>query len=160
MSRQPSISFLTPSLRGWPHSRESHERCGPPHVAHRGDERAITRGARVTRAHPADRSRRRTTRRSTLDDAVLEVLRELREHRVPRQRRDLAPGWGDRRSEIRLLDVRTHAPVLMPALITHALWFASPEIYAGLTGPDRERNEESVIDFIKSAESGATGEQT
>ena len=67
---------------------------------------------------------------------------------------------GARRGEIHPLDVRTAARVILAALITYALWFASPGIYGDLTGPDRQRAEEAVIDFIISAVSGATGEHS
>lgn len=55
---------------------------------------------------------------------------------------------GARRGETRLLDIRTAARVVLAALITYSLWFASPGIYGGLTGPDRERAEEAVIDVL------------
>jgi AefR-like transcriptional repressor, C-terminal domain len=55
---------------------------------------------------------------------------------------------GARRGEIHRPDVRTAARVIVSALITHALWFASPGIYGDLTGPDRYRAEEAVIDLL------------
>jgi TetR/AcrR family transcriptional regulator len=63
---------------------------------------------------------------------------------------------GVRRGDIRLLDVRTAARVVLSALLTHAQWFASPEIYGDLIGPDRERTEQGVIDFLVGALSGAS----
>jgi TetR/AcrR family transcriptional regulator len=55
---------------------------------------------------------------------------------------------GVRRGEIPLLDVRTVARVIVSALITYGLWLASPGVYGGLTGPDRERAEESAINVL------------
>ncbi len=55
---------------------------------------------------------------------------------------------GARRGEIHVLDVRTAARVIVAALITYAQWFASPAISAALTGPDRERAEESAIGVL------------
>lgn len=65
----------------------------------------------------------------------------------------LSDGAG--RGEIRVLDVRTTARVILAALITYALWFASPAIYGDLTGPDRERAEESAIDVLVGVLGGA-----
>jgi hypothetical protein len=62
---------------------------------------------------------------------------------------------GARRGEIHLPDVRTAARVIVSALITHALWFASPGIYGDLTGPDRHRAEEAVIDLLVGVAGGA-----
>jgi AcrR family transcriptional regulator len=62
---------------------------------------------------------------------------------------------GVSRGEIHLLDVRSVARVIVSALITYALWFASPEIYGHLIGPDRERAEKRVIDFLVGPLSGA-----
>jgi TetR/AcrR family transcriptional regulator len=55
---------------------------------------------------------------------------------------------GIRRGEIRLLDVRTVARVIVSALITYGLWLASPGIYGDLIGHDRERAEEAAIDVL------------
>lgn len=55
---------------------------------------------------------------------------------------------GVQRGELRPHDVRTAARVITAALLTHAVWFASPEIYGGLTGASRERSEEAVLDFF------------
>ncbi|HTO74202.1 MAG TPA: TetR/AcrR family transcriptional regulator [Gemmatimonadales bacterium] len=55
---------------------------------------------------------------------------------------------GVRRGEIHLGDIRPVSRVIVSALMMHALWFASPAIYADLTGPDRERAEESVIEIL------------
>ncbi len=62
---------------------------------------------------------------------------------------------GVRRGEIHLLDVRTVARVIVSALITYGLWLASPGIYGDLTGPDRERAEEAVIDVLVGVAGGA-----
>jgi AcrR family transcriptional regulator len=62
---------------------------------------------------------------------------------------------GARRGEIHVLDVRTAARVILAALITYAVWFASPAIYGDLTGPDRERAEESAIDVLVGVVGGA-----
>jgi AcrR family transcriptional regulator len=62
---------------------------------------------------------------------------------------------GARRGEIQPIDVRTAARVILAALITHALWFASPGIYGDLTGPDRHRAEEAVIDVLVGVAGGA-----
>jgi AcrR family transcriptional regulator len=64
-------------------------------------------------------------------------------------------GEGVRRGEIHPLDVRTAARVILAALITYTLWFASPGIYRDLTGPDRQRAEEAVIDFLAGVTGGA-----
>jgi hypothetical protein len=45
--------------------------------------------------------------------------------------------------------------VILLALFTYALWFASPEIYSDLIGPDRERSEQGVMDFLVGTLSGA-----
>jgi hypothetical protein len=62
---------------------------------------------------------------------------------------------GVRSGEIPLLDVRTIARVIVSALITYGLWLASPGIYGDLTGPDRERAEESAIDVLIGVAGGA-----
>lgn len=62
---------------------------------------------------------------------------------------------GVRCGEIHLVDVRTVARVIVAALITHALWFASPGVYGNLIGPDRERAEEAVIDILLGVAGGA-----
>ena len=59
---------------------------------------------------------------------------------------------GVRRGEIRLCDdVRTVARVIVSALITYGVWLASPGSYGDLTGPNRERAEEAVIDVLVGA---------
>ena len=62
---------------------------------------------------------------------------------------------GARRGEIHPVDVRTAARVILAALITYTVWFASPGIYGDLTGPDRQRVEEAVIDVLVGVAGGA-----
>jgi len=62
---------------------------------------------------------------------------------------------GARSGEIRVRDVRIAARVILAPLITYALWFASPGIYGDLTGPDRHRTEEAVIDLLVGVVVGA-----
>jgi AcrR family transcriptional regulator len=57
-------------------------------------------------------------------------------------------GEGARRGEIEPVDIRTAARVILAALITYTIWFASPGIYGELTGPDRHRAQEAVIDLL------------
>lgn len=57
-------------------------------------------------------------------------------------------GEGARRGEIHPVDIRTAARVILAALITYTVWFASPGIYGELTGPDRHRAQEAVIDLL------------
>jgi AcrR family transcriptional regulator len=57
-------------------------------------------------------------------------------------------GEGARRGEIEPVDIRTAARVILAALITYTIWFASPGIYGALTGPDRHRAQEAVIDLL------------
>jgi AcrR family transcriptional regulator len=62
---------------------------------------------------------------------------------------------GVRRGEVEPIDVRTAARVILAALITYAVWFASPGVYGELTGPDRQRAKEAVIDLLVRAAGGA-----
>jgi TetR/AcrR family transcriptional regulator len=62
---------------------------------------------------------------------------------------------GVRSGEIQVQDVRTAARVILAALITYALWLASPALYADLTGPDRERAEDSAIEILVGALGGS-----
>jgi AcrR family transcriptional regulator len=64
-------------------------------------------------------------------------------------------GEGVRRGEIRLPDIRTVARVILAALVTYTVWFDSPGIHGDLTGPERHRTEEAVIDVLL----GLTGGQ-
>ncbi len=57
-------------------------------------------------------------------------------------------GEGARRGEIHPVDIRTTARVILAALITYTIWFASPGIYGQLTGPDRHLTQEAVIDLL------------
>jgi AcrR family transcriptional regulator len=57
-------------------------------------------------------------------------------------------GEGARRGEIPPLDIRTAARVILAALITYTVWFASPGVYGALTGRDRHRAQEAVIDLM------------
>jgi AcrR family transcriptional regulator len=61
---------------------------------------------------------------------------------------------GVRRGEVKPIDVRTAARVVLAALITYAIWFASPGVYGELTGPDRHQAKEAVIDFLVRTASG------
>jgi TetR/AcrR family transcriptional regulator len=62
---------------------------------------------------------------------------------------------GVRRGEVQLIDVRTAARVILAALITYAVWFASPGVYGEVTGSDRHRAKEAVIDLLVRAAGGA-----
>jgi AcrR family transcriptional regulator len=62
---------------------------------------------------------------------------------------------GARRGEIHPVDVRTAARVILAALITYTVWFASPGIYGELTGPDGHRSKEAVIDLLVRVAGGA-----
>ena len=62
---------------------------------------------------------------------------------------------GVRRGEVQPMDVRTAARVILAALTTYAVWFASPGVYGELTGPDRHRTEDAVIDLLIGAAGGA-----
>jgi TetR/AcrR family transcriptional regulator len=57
-------------------------------------------------------------------------------------------GAGARRGEIEPVNIRTAARVILAALITYTVWFASPGIYGELTGPDRHLAQEAVIDLL------------
>lgn len=50
--------------------------------------------------------------------------------------------------ELKVADPRTTARVILSALITHAHWFAFPEIYVGIIGTDPFRAEEAVLDVL------------
>jgi TetR/AcrR family transcriptional regulator len=60
-----------------------------------------------------------------------------------------------RRGEIRPVDVRTAARVILATLITYTVWFASPGVYGDFTGPDRRRTEEAVMDLLVGVARGA-----
>ena len=50
--------------------------------------------------------------------------------------------------EFRVADPRVTARVILAALITHAQWFARPDLYGGLTGVDRAGAESSVVNAV------------
>ncbi|AHG93009.1 regulatory protein TetR (plasmid) [Gemmatirosa kalamazoonensis] len=52
------------------------------------------------------------------------------------------------RGELRPVDVRAAARTIVATLAAHALWFAYPGIYAGLTGPDRDRAAAATIETL------------
>ena len=58
---------------------------------------------------------------------------------------------GVRRGELRVPDPRTAARIILSALLTHAHWFAFPGTYVALTGPDRQRAQESVLTVLGDA---------
>jgi len=55
---------------------------------------------------------------------------------------------GIARGELRPVDVRAAARTILATLAAHALWFAYPGIYAGLTGADRERAVFTTIETL------------
>jgi AcrR family transcriptional regulator len=57
-------------------------------------------------------------------------------------------GEGARRGEIHAVDIRATARVILAALMTYSIWFASPGIYGELTGRDRHRAQEAAIDLL------------
>jgi AcrR family transcriptional regulator len=57
-------------------------------------------------------------------------------------------GEGARRGEIHPMDIRTTARVILAALITYTIWFASPGVYGELTGRDSREAKEAVIDRL------------
>jgi TetR/AcrR family transcriptional regulator len=58
---------------------------------------------------------------------------------------------GTARGELHIADPRTTSRVVLSALVTHAHWFAHPDIYGGITGLDRTRAEEAVIEVLVDA---------
>lgn len=50
--------------------------------------------------------------------------------------------------ELKIADPRATARVILSALITHAHWFAFPEIYVGVIGADPARAEAAVLDAL------------
>jgi AcrR family transcriptional regulator len=50
--------------------------------------------------------------------------------------------------ELRVFDPRATARVILSALVTHAHWFAFPNIYSGITGADRDRAETAVLEVL------------
>ena len=55
---------------------------------------------------------------------------------------------GVSRGELRPVEVRAAARTIVATLAAHALWFAYPSIYAGLTGPDRDRAAAATIETL------------
>jgi AcrR family transcriptional regulator len=55
---------------------------------------------------------------------------------------------GVARGELRPVDPRAAARTIVATLAAHALWFAHPEIYAGITGTDRERTVQTTIETL------------
>jgi AcrR family transcriptional regulator len=55
---------------------------------------------------------------------------------------------GVARGELRPVDPRAAARTIVATLAAHALWFAHPEIYAGITGNDRARTVETTIETL------------
>ena len=55
---------------------------------------------------------------------------------------------GVARGELRPVDPRAAARTIVATLAAHALWFAHPEIYAGITGNDRERTVQTTIETL------------
>ena len=58
---------------------------------------------------------------------------------------------GVARGELRPVDSRAAARTILATLAAHALWFAYPAIYGGVTGSDRERAVETTIETLISA---------
>jgi AcrR family transcriptional regulator len=52
------------------------------------------------------------------------------------------------RGELRPVDVRAAARTIVATLAAHALWFAYPGLYAGLTGRDRDRAAAATIETL------------
>jgi AcrR family transcriptional regulator len=57
---------------------------------------------------------------------------------------------GVERGELRPVDVRAAARTILATLAAHALWFAYPAIYGGITGADRERTVATTIETLVS----------
>ena len=55
---------------------------------------------------------------------------------------------GVARGELRPVDARAAARTILATLAAHALWFAYPGIYAGITGSDRERAIATTIETL------------
>src|SRR5215831_19413678 len=55
---------------------------------------------------------------------------------------------GIARGELRPVDARAAARTILATLAAHALWFAYPGIYAGVTGSDRERAVATTIETL------------
>ena len=55
---------------------------------------------------------------------------------------------GVARGELRPVDTRAAARTILATLAAHALWFAHPDIYAGLTGGDRDITVDATIETL------------
>ena len=55
---------------------------------------------------------------------------------------------GVARGELHPVDPRAAARTIVATLAAHALWFAHPEIYAGITGSNRERTIATTIETL------------
>jgi AcrR family transcriptional regulator len=55
---------------------------------------------------------------------------------------------GIARGELRPVDARAAARTILATLAAHALWFAYPGVYAGITGTDRERAITTTIETL------------
>lgn len=58
---------------------------------------------------------------------------------------------GIARGELRPVDARAAARTILATLAAHALWFAYPAIYGGITGSNRERAVETTIETLIAA---------
>lgn len=58
---------------------------------------------------------------------------------------------GIARGELRPHDARASARTVLATVAAHALWFAEPEIYAGVTGNDRDQAERATIESLVEA---------
>jgi AcrR family transcriptional regulator len=58
---------------------------------------------------------------------------------------------GVARGELRPVGARAAARAILATLAAHAIWFAYPRIYAGLTGADRERAAAETVDALLGA---------
>ena len=52
------------------------------------------------------------------------------------------------RGEIKQIDAKATARMILATVAAHALWFAHPEIYGGLTGHDRERAGTATVETL------------
>jgi AcrR family transcriptional regulator len=58
---------------------------------------------------------------------------------------------GIARGELHPHDARASARTVLATVAAHALWFAEPEIYAGVTGSDREQAAQATIESLVAA---------
>jgi AcrR family transcriptional regulator len=58
---------------------------------------------------------------------------------------------GIARGELGARDARASARTVLATVAAHALWFAEPEIYAGVTGSDREQAAQATIESLVEA---------